>query len=153
MATKDNAGLRFENYRAGTAGNAQIKRIAFTPGVIAAGDAYRLLKIHPGMVIHEVGATVHDAAGAGDTMHVGWAAGEADASDAALAAADGDVDYFIAAGPISAPAHLRSRNLSHHKPLTVARDGYLVAVFVGAVGAADGLDITFYVDFEFVGNL
>ena len=151
MATKDAAGLRFENQRSGTAGNSQIKPISFAPGAaIAAGDGYRLMKIHPGMRIDEVKATVHTVAGGGTSMDVGWVEGERDVS-VAVPAANGDPDFFMDGVSLVNKASHESHAATFHKPLTVSKDGYLVAVFPAATAA--GLDITFHVEFEYVGNL
>lgn len=151
MATKDNTGLRFENQRSGTAGNAQIRAVSFAPGVaVAAGDAYRLMKIHAGMRIDEVKATIHTVAGAGTSMDVGWVEGERDAS-AAVAAANGDPDFFMDGVSLVNKASHESHAATFHKPLKVTKDGYLVAVFAAATAA--GLDMTFHVEFEYVGSL
>ena len=151
MPIRDIPGLRFENYRAGTAGNAQIKPVALAQDrALVAGDAYRLLKIHPGMRIDNIVSTIHDAPAG--TVDIGYVRGETDASGV-VAAGDGDVDYFLDGQDFSAVGVQESRWRRQHKPLQVPYDGYLVIKFNAAQAANVEFDLTFHIEFEFVGNL
>ena len=148
MAIVDHPSVRFENQRAGSWGNAQIRVIDWDPNVALADELVtRIMRVEPGMRIISVHAVV--AGATTGTWDVGYSIGEAD--NAAAAAGTGDPDYFLDAAALVALKSNFDSFAQGAVPLDVTETGYLTIQPKAAVTVTT-TRIIVKVVFEYVGN-
>ena len=148
MAIVDHPSVRFENQRAGSWGNAQIRVIDWDPNVaLASGLVTRIMRVEPGMRIVSVHAMV--AGATTGTWDVGYSIGEADNN--AGAAGTGDPDYFLDGEALVAVKSDFDSFAEGAVPLDITETGYLTIQNKAAVTGAT-TRIIVKVIFEYIGN-
>lgn len=155
MTVRDHPQVKYEDDRAGTYGNAQVKSRVWKTGAVANNLYIRLMKLFPGMRIDSIQMHVADATVANADVDVGYVNGERDPGDGqAFGADDGDTDYFITGGPIASVGDFTdSRNDTGHRPLEVDEVGYITLKANDAIAAANAGEVVFTISFEYRGNL
>ena len=144
MAIQEHPALRFENYRSGTAGNAQVHTVEWETEAFAVGDNIRLMKLYPGQKINAVYLTVLDGH-AGVTIDVGIEKVGEDISAT-------DQNTFLDGASGVNVAVFESRRAKPHRPVLMQKDGYLIATVLGAAVAAK-MVLQFEVQFQYIGTL
>ena len=147
MAIVDHPSVRYENQRAGSWGNAQIRVIDWDPNVALADELVtRIMRVEPGMRIISVHAMV--AGATTGTWDVGYSIGEA---DNALVADPGVGDYFLDNAALVAVGSDFDSFAEGAVPLDITETGYLTIQNKVAVSVTT-TRIIVKVEFEYIGN-